>query len=115
MAAPDDRPAAAGPTWLGNVLGLVRSSGTPMLRPRGLDAPCRAPDLTPLGNVLGLFFGNLVSSACSAQEFRFMKRISSRRSCRPMGEQLESRALLTTFHVINNNEYGPGSLRAAIL
>lgn len=43
-----------------------------------------------------------------------MRRMMHRRSCRPAGEQLESRALMATFHVITAAAYGPGSLRVAI-
>lgn len=38
----------------------------------------------------------------------------TRKSCRPGSEQLESRALLTTFYVASAAGAGPGTLRAAI-
>jgi hypothetical protein len=43
-----------------------------------------------------------------------MRRTSCRRRCLPAGEQLESRALLATFQVINTNPNGHGSLEWAI-
>lgn len=43
-----------------------------------------------------------------------MRRRSSRRDWRPASEQLESRALLTAFHVTTAATYGPGSLRVAM-
>lgn len=44
-----------------------------------------------------------------------MRRTPCRRGCRPAAEPLESRALMTTFQVVNTEATGPGSLRAAIL
>ncbi len=44
-----------------------------------------------------------------------MKRKSAQQNWRPVGEQLESRALLSTFTVTNADTYGPGSLAAAIV
>ncbi|MFO0959563.1 MAG: right-handed parallel beta-helix repeat-containing protein [Isosphaeraceae bacterium] len=43
-----------------------------------------------------------------------MARKSSRRSCRPACDPLESRALLATFQVINTRAVGAGSLSRAI-
>jgi hypothetical protein len=43
-----------------------------------------------------------------------MRRTSRRRDYRPAGEQLESRALLATFTVVNTQTHGQGSLEWAI-